>query len=229
VRQALWIFVLAAAPLLTGEATARDTDWAVCTGETDDDNVLIKACTSVVNTEHETDENRAIAFKNLCLGYNNKGDHDRAIENCDQALALKPDFMDALVFRGHAWFNKSDYDHAIADYDRAIALDPNAATTFVQRGAAWHRKKDEVRAIQDLDQAILLDPKDATAFYIRALAHEEQKDSAHALADYSEAIRLAPNFAISLYRRGVLRRALGDVGGDADIAQARRIDPHLGR
>ncbi|HWC63323.1 MAG TPA: tetratricopeptide repeat protein [Rhizomicrobium sp.] len=205
-------------------------DWTRCTSpDTDDDNVLIKACSAVLNRPETGDGDRAVAYKFLCLAYNDKGDHDRAIENCDSALRLKPDFVDVLLFRGHAWFNKAEYDRAIKDYDQAIALGSHAAATFIQRGAAYHRKKDEAHAIEDLSQAIEIDPKDPTAFYIRAVAYEAQKDEAHAIADYGEAIRLAPNFSVALYRRGVLRRAIGDVGGDADIAKARKIDPRIGK
>jgi tetratricopeptide (TPR) repeat protein len=207
---------------------APDRDWQQCTAETDDDDLLIKACAAVIRSGSRGDEDRAIAYKYLCLAYNDKGDHGHAIENCDAAIKLKPDFIDAYLFRGHAWFNTADYDRAIADYGQAIALGSHAATTFTERAAAFHRKGEEARAIEDLDQAVAIDPKDPTAFYVRAVCHEAQKENIQAIADYGEAIRLAPGFTVALYRRGVLRRAVGDAGGDADIALARRIDPRIG-
>jgi tetratricopeptide (TPR) repeat protein len=233
VRQALWIFVLAFTPLLAGGAGAqpRDGNWTRCAGDRDyGDEVIIEACSAVVRTEHTSDADLAIAFKNLCLAYNDKGDHDRAIQDCDQAIRLHPGYLDAYLFRGHAYFNKGDNDRAIQDYDQAVALGSNGANTFVQRGAAYHMKGDNARAIQDLDQAIMLSPNDATAFYIRGAAYEAEKDNSHAIQDYGQAIRLVPRFAASLYRRGVLEKLTGDVvPGDADIAQARKIDPGIGK
>ena len=231
VRPASWILVLAMAPLLAGvsPAHAQDRNWTLCTGDSDNDGVIIRSCNAVIQAGKQTNENLAIAFKNLCLAYNNQGDHDRAINNCDQALRLKPAYLDAYRNRGHAYFNKGDNDRAIADYDQVLALGPNE-TALVQRGAAYHMKGDNVRAIADLDQAVALDPDDAIAFYVRGASYEKQNDNGHALQDYSQAIRLAPKFAASIFRRGVLEKQMGDAkGGDADIALARKIDPTVGK
>src|SRR5471030_3137316 len=114
-RQAPWIFVLVAAPLLAGAADAqpRDKNWTQCTGDTDNDNVAIAACTAFIGSGHETDANLAIAFKSRCLAYNNKGDHVHAIQDCDQAISLNPGYLDAYLSRGHAHFNRGDFDRAI--------------------------------------------------------------------------------------------------------------------
>ncbi|HWY60725.1 MAG TPA: tetratricopeptide repeat protein [Rhizomicrobium sp.] len=232
VRQALWFFVLAFTALLAGAAAAQssDQDWPRCIDDAATDNVMIEACTAVIRSGHETDANLSIAFKNLCLAHNDKGDHDRAIQDCDQAIRLHPGYVMAYLYRGHAYFNKADYDRAIQDYDQAIAFGSNDATTFVERGAAYHRKGDEVRAITDLNQAITLDSDDAIAFYVRGAAYQAVNHNDQAILDYSYAIKLAPRFAVSFYRRGVLKIKMGDIkGGEADIAQARTIDPHLGK
>lgn len=224
---ALWIFVLAFTPLPAG---AVDRNLARCTGDTDSDDAIIDACTSVIRSGQQPDAMLATAYKSLCLARNDKGDHDGAIRDCDQAIRLDPGYGQAYLFRGHANFNKGDYDSAIADYDQAIALGSDAAASFVERGAAYHRKGDEADAIADLDQAITLDPNDPTAFYIRGAVYQAQSDNDRAIQDYGHAIRLAPNFAASLYRRGVLELKVGDArAGDADIARARQIDPGVGK
>jgi tetratricopeptide (TPR) repeat protein len=105
---------------------------------------------AVIRAGHETDADLAIVFKNLCLAHNDIGDHDRAIQDCDQAISLNPIYVEAFLFRGHAYFNKGDNDRAIQDYDQAITLGSQAASTFVERGAAYHRKGDETHAIEDL-------------------------------------------------------------------------------
>src|SRR5471030_572378 len=229
---ALWIFVIAFTPLLAGAAGAQplDRNLALCTGDTDSDDTVIDACTAVIMSGQQPDVMLVIAYKNLCLAHNDKGEHDRAMQDCDQAIQLDPGYGQAYLFRGHANFNKGDYDSAIEDYDQAIALGSDAAASFVERGAAYHRKGDEAHAIADLDQAITLDPNDPTAFYIRGAAYQAQSDNDHAIQDYGQAIRLAPNFAASLYRRGVLELKIGDArAGDADIARARQIDPGMGK
>ena len=43
--------------------------------------------------------------------------YDRAIEDYNEALRLKPDFAQAFSDRGAAWYFKGEYQKAIADYD----------------------------------------------------------------------------------------------------------------
>jgi tetratricopeptide (TPR) repeat protein len=230
-RHVGWIVVAAIPWLLAGaaEAQTRDKDWAQCTGSTDDDNQIIASCTAIIQSRSETDENRSTAFNNRCMAVNNTGNHDRAIQDCDQAISLNPGNPDAYLSRAHALFNKADYDRAIADYDQAIALGSKSANTYVARGAAYHKKGDNARAIEDLDLAIKLDPDDAIAFFARGAAYQAESENARAIEDYSQAIKLAPRFAAAIYLRGSVKKIMGDdKGGDADIAQARQIDRAVG-
>jgi tetratricopeptide (TPR) repeat protein len=68
----------------------------------------------------------------------------------------------------------------------------------------------------------------AAVFSNRGRAYDGKGDAGRAMADYSEAVRLHPGYAEALFRRGVVRRRAGDkVGGDADVAAAKKIDPGL--
>src|SRR5712675_253637 len=121
-RHILWILIPAFTLLLAGTADAqpRAKNWTQCTGDTDDDNLIIAGCTAIIQSRDEPDVNRAVAFKNRCMAINDKGNHDRAIQDCDQAIRLNPGNLEAYLFRGHALFNKGDYDRAILDYGQAI-------------------------------------------------------------------------------------------------------------
>jgi tetratricopeptide (TPR) repeat protein len=70
----------------------------------------------------------------------------------------------------------------------------------------------------------------AIAFYNRAVAYENKDRYDLAIADYSEAIRLNPNDADFYLYRGLDRQRMGDkAGGDADIAEAKRLNPNIGK
>ena len=230
-RHIHWLFVPALTWLLAGAADAqpRDKNWGQCTGDSDDDNVIIAGCSAIIQSREESDANRAIAYKNRCMAINNTGNHDRAIQDCDQAINLNPGNPEAYFSRAHALFNKGDYDRAISDYNQAIALGSNAPNTYVARGAAYHKKGDNAHAIEDLNEAVKLAPNDATAFFARGAAYQAENENDRAIQDYSEAIRLAPRFAAAIYLRGSVKKLMGDdKAGDADIARARQIDRAVG-
>ena len=63
-----------------------------------------------------------------------KGDHDRAIQDYDQAIQLDPKNAASYLKRGDAYESKGDHDRAIQDYDQAIQLDPKNAGVHNKRG-----------------------------------------------------------------------------------------------
>jgi tetratricopeptide (TPR) repeat protein len=158
--------------------------------------------------------------------YNNTGDYDRAIADCDQALRLDPKFAPAYNGRGFAYDKKGDYDRAITEYDQAIRLNPKSTIAYNNRGNAYDSKGDHVRAISDLDQAIRLNPNDARVYNNRGLAHNHNGDHDRAIVDANEAIRLDPQLADAYDLRGEAFEAKNDPDhAIADFDQALKLRP----
>jgi len=100
---------------------------------------------------------------------------------------------------------------------------------YTNRGVEYARKKEFDKAIADHDEAIKLDPKDAFAYNNRGSAYLAKSDYAKAIEDFDMAVKLNEKFAEALYNRGLARRGKGDwAAGDADIAQARQLQPNVG-
>ena len=96
--------------------------------------IQIAGCTTVIESGREKKNNLAIAFNNRGFAYANKGQHDRAIQDYDQATRLNPNLAEAFNNRGLTYANKGQNDRAIQDYDQAIKLNPNFAEAFNNRG-----------------------------------------------------------------------------------------------
>jgi tetratricopeptide (TPR) repeat protein len=107
--------------------------------------------------------NFAFAFMNRGAAYNGKGQHDRAIQDYDQAIRLEPNLSLAFLNRGGAYADKGQHDRAIQDYDQAIRLHPSFAYAFLYRGRAYAAMGQAADAHRDFDQAILLNPNLADA------------------------------------------------------------------
>ena len=74
--------------------------------------------------------------------YVEKGEYDRAIQDLDQAIKLKPEYSRAFRNRGDAYRKKGDLDHASADYQKALSLNPSDSL-----------RKDIQTALEELGEA----------------------------------------------------------------------------
>jgi lipoprotein NlpI len=202
--------------LLQGAAAAqsRDENWASCNDPDPALNIL--ACTAIIHSGTEKNQNLAAALSNRCAGYAGKGDFDSALADCSRAINLNPNFVPALVNRAGIEGAKGDYDRALRDYSAAIWLKPGLAKAFVGRASIYAKKGDNDRALDDYNQGIRLDPTLAQAFAGRASFYEERGEHDRAIQDYDQAIRLDPQSPSLLRNRGRARFYLGEFASASD-------------
>ncbi|MBR0973370.1 caspase family protein [Bradyrhizobium japonicum] len=145
-----------------------------------------------------TDATEAIRLQPSQAAYNlrgsayyDRGEHEIAITDFDDALKLGP--PSGIIFhnRGNAWRGKGDYAKAIADYDMSIKADAGSAFSFQNRGIAKEALGDLDGALADINQAIRLDPTLPQPLINRTAIWRARGDFGRAIADGSEAIRLA--------------------------------------
>jgi tetratricopeptide (TPR) repeat protein len=72
----------------------------------------------------------ARAYNNRAYTYMVLHQFDRALPDLDKAIAIRPDYRNALMNRGdiYNYHYAINYDRAIADYDRVMALGPHYAS-----------------------------------------------------------------------------------------------------
>jgi tetratricopeptide (TPR) repeat protein len=124
------VFALALTLSATGAWADRYSD---C-DQTKDLDRSIRGCTQVIERgEQESRKNRAVAYNNRGLAYYKKGEHDRAIADFTESIALDPNDAEAYYNRGVVYGAKGEFDRAIADYDEVIALNPKNASAYSPR------------------------------------------------------------------------------------------------
>ena len=150
----------------------------------------------------------------------------QVIEYLNQAIRVKPDFVEAYNNRGAAYKDIGQYQRAIEDFNQAIRLKPDYANALNNRGIAYTDLRQYQRAIEDFNQAIRLKPDYAKAHNNRGIAYRKFGQYQRAIDDYNEAIRLKDDDADTYYNRGHVYADLGQYQrAIEDYNQAIRLQP----
>ena len=157
-----------------------------------------------------------------------RGNFDRAITDCDEAIRLEPGNAQAYGHRGQAWAAKGDIDRALADYEAAIRIDPNNPILLRDQGILWRRLGDLDRALATFDHAIRLGFSDASAYNERGQVWLEKGRHERAIADFNQALKVDPALVSALINRGIAWRSKGDLDrAIADFGKVISIDPNM--
>jgi predicted O-linked N-acetylglucosamine transferase (SPINDLY family) len=166
-------------------------------------------------------------YNSLGNALREQGKKDEAIVSYERALALKPEFPDALNNLGAVYLSKRDRDKAEELYKRALSADPNHADTLVNMGNLNQAEGHLDDAIKFYQRAITVRPNfDAlislgNIYGLKNLPYE-------ALAYYQEAFKLQPDSPAALSNMGAVFSKL-DRYDDAVafLEKAISIDPHF--
>ncbi len=152
-----------------------------------------------------------------------------AMAEYDKALALQPQWVVALTERAFLRERLGDLAGAMADYDAVLRLAPDRAKAWSH--AAWIRalmNNDLDQALTYSDKAIALEPN-IDVVDTRGFVHFRRGELAKAKDNYDTVLKAYPRAATTLYMRGVVEHRLGErAAGDADIAQALKLDDTIG-
>jgi tetratricopeptide (TPR) repeat protein len=211
---------------LVNTAAADDRD--LCNDAKTPRDSRLAACSSAIASRQwsGTDLARLHVSRAEQYIYSRQRALDKALEDCNAAIAIDPKLAAAYRWRGVVHYERKEYDLAIAEQERALALSPRFAGALYERGRAFAAKHDEARAIADYDEAIKINVKYAAPYNGRGLLHYERGQLDAAITDFSEAITLDPRYTSPLYNRSralVRQRELDRALADADAAI--RIDP----
>lgn len=149
----------------------------------------ISGCTTLIQSGRLLDR----AFYHRGFAYLNKGDYDRAIQDYNQAIRLKPDDAEALNNRcwARAVTNRA-IELALSDCNESLRLAPDKASTLDSRGFVFFRMGQFDKALADYEEALKGNPQSASSLYGRGLAKHRKGDTAGGDADIAAADELDP-------------------------------------
>jgi tetratricopeptide (TPR) repeat protein len=150
----------------------------------------------------------ARAFNNRGSAFNDIGQFDRAIEDFNKAIALKPSYFLAYLNRGSAFGNKSRLDRAIEDFGKAIALEPSAVAYYL-RGIIFELEGRTDKAIGDYEQAIALHPAYLEAYIRAGVLYGKSGAFDKAIDQFNRAVAINPNYSLAYVNRGFAYSLMG--------------------
>ena len=96
--------------------------------------------------------------------HSDKGMHDEAIAEFDNAIQANPNSAEAYYFRAGAYAKKDDFDKAISDYTKAIEINAEYGDAYYNRALVYLAKQKYDSAWQDVHKAEKLGHKIDPAF-----------------------------------------------------------------
>jgi protein O-GlcNAc transferase len=154
------------------------------------------------------------------------GRFDEAITYYRRALALDPDYVEALYNHGNILLRLKRCDEALTSYNRALAIAPEFVEAIHNRGNTLFELGHYEEAIADFDRALALQPRFVHALSNRANALLQLKRYDEAIASCDRALAIDPADVSALANRGTtffeLRRFAEAAG---DFAKLLAADP----
>jgi tetratricopeptide (TPR) repeat protein len=142
------------------------------------------------------------AWSTLGLVHSSLRQPEQALIHYNKALALKPDYPEALNNRGNALIELNRPREALASYDSALAARPDYLDALNNRANVLRDLKRPTEALASYDRALTIKPDNAEALNNRGNALRDVGDSAQALASFDRALAIRRNFVEALYNRG---------------------------
>ncbi len=140
------------------------------------------------------------------------GRRDEGVACFDRALALRPDFLEALLHRAIALHELKGPQAALADYERILAQRPDLIEALYLRAICLDDLDRYEEAVQSYDRVLAARPDFVDALVKRADALCELNRLEEAVAGYDRALALRLDHHEARFNRGLARQAVNRRG-----------------
>ena len=135
-------------------------------------------------------ESNIITASRISSCYDDLGDYYKALEYCDQAIALDSVKSDYLYQKANILDNAGRTQEAIKTMSDYIANTPDEPAGYYQRGWFKDHSGDIEGALEDYTMAITLQPNVAYAYLNRGVLYRLKGENAKAESDFKQVVRL---------------------------------------
>ncbi len=150
-----------------------------------------------------------------------------AMQHYEQALAIKPDYIEAHLDLGAALIKLGRPEDAIRHYEQALKIDPDSAEAHRNLGIGLEQMGRVQEAIGHYEEALRIDSNSADAHYNLGVALEKAGRETEAIEHYQQALRSYPDYVEAYINLGSAFLRMGKVPeAVAEYEQALRINPN---
>jgi tetratricopeptide (TPR) repeat protein len=103
---------------------------------------------------------KATTLKQRAIAYMHLGQHQRAVDDLDQAVRIKPGDPDNYYLRGVAYRALGQLQRALEDTNRAISIEPDSAAAYANRAFIYKAQgnngqaRSDARRAQEIDSSV---------------------------------------------------------------------------
>lgn len=135
-------------------------------------------------------ESNIITASRISSCYDDLGDYDKALEYCNQAIALDSVKTNYLYEKANILDNAGRTQEAIKTMSDYIANTPDEPAGYYQRGWFKDHFGDIEGALEDYTMAITLQPNVAYVYLNRGVLYRLKGENAKAESDFKQVVRL---------------------------------------
>lgn len=161
---------------------------------------------------------------------------NEAISYLQKAIKIHPNYKNAYLILGNAYFWKKDYEKAIQYYGNALTIDPdyeeatnNLGVAYREAGKYYGQEKGDLnKALQYLRKANEMMPDDVATLRLMGVAYGMSGQPQVALQYFQKVVDANPKDAFALFDLGVAYHNNGNAElGNQYILKAKAIDPEI--
>jgi len=177
-KKIIWIIFSLLILALATRTVVRNFDWK-------NQDTLWLATAKTSPSSHQN-------HNNLGDMYARHGDYQKAIEEFQKAIELKPDYGDAYHNLANVYHQTNQDDLALENYQKALSLNPNLWQSHQNLAAIYFSQEKFELAKEELEKAIKINPENAELHTNLGIIYLKLNDKQKAKEEFEKALQINP-------------------------------------